>query len=90
MAFQETEEFKTSTKNSELKNPHSFKAAKSASLFRMEIQGAETSFVVNLKRQRVRNRQRNKALSVQIERKAPLFLVESFDAISKDKFFSSL
>lgn len=57
-AFQETEEFKAlaknrykiEAKNSELKNPHGFKTAKSAGLFGMEIQGATTIFVVNLKR----------------------------------------
>lgn len=57
-AFQETETFKElaknrykiEAKNSELKNPHGFKTAKSAGLFGMEIQGATTIFVVNLKR----------------------------------------
>lgn len=57
-AFQETAEFKElaknrykiEAKNSELKNPHGFKTAKSAGLFGMEIQGATTIFVVNLKR----------------------------------------
>ena len=57
-AFQETEEFKAlaknrykiEAKNNELKNPHGFKTAKSAGLFGMEIQGATTIFVVNLKR----------------------------------------
>ena len=57
-AFQETEEFKAlaknrykiEAKNSELKNPHGFKTAKSAGLFGMEIQGATTIFAVNLKR----------------------------------------
>ena len=57
-AFQETEEFKAlaknrykiEAKNNELKNPHGFKTAKSTGLFGMEIQGATTIFVVNLKR----------------------------------------
>ena len=57
-AFQETEAFKQlaknrykiEAKNSELKNPHGLKTAKSAGLFGMEIQGATTIFVVNLKR----------------------------------------
>jgi len=57
-AFQETAEFKAlaskrykiEAKNSELKNPHGFKTAKSAGLFGMEIQGATTIFAVNLKR----------------------------------------
>lgn len=57
-AFQKTEEFKVlaknrykiEAKNSELKNPHGFKKAKSAGLFGMEIQGATTIFAVNLKR----------------------------------------
>lgn len=57
-AFQETEAFKVlaknrykiEAKNSELKNPHGLKTAKSAGLFGMEIQGATTIFVVNLKR----------------------------------------
>ena len=57
-AFQETEEFKQlaknrykiEAKNSELKNPHGYKTAKSAGLFGMEIQGATTIFAVNLKR----------------------------------------
>ena len=56
--FQETEEFKRiarqrykiEAKNSELKNPHGYKTAKSSGLFGMEIQGATTMFVVNLKR----------------------------------------
>ncbi|MGN7476348.1 IS1182 family transposase [Solibacillus silvestris] len=57
-AFQETAEFKALAKNrykieaenSELKNPHSLKTAKSRGLFGMEIQGATTIFMVNLKR----------------------------------------
>ena len=57
-AFQETDTFKQlaknrykiEAKNSELKNPHGYKTAKSAGLFGMEIQGATTIFVVNLKR----------------------------------------
>lgn len=56
--FQETEAFKElaknrykiEAKNSELKNPHGYKMAKSAGLFGMEIQGATTIFAVNLKR----------------------------------------
>ena len=56
--FQETEAFKKikkkrykiEAKNSELKNPHGYKTAKSAGLFGMEIQGATTIFAVNLKR----------------------------------------
>ena len=56
--FQETEAFKElakkrykiEAKNSELKNPHGYKTAKSAGLFGMEIQGATTIFAVNLKR----------------------------------------
>lgn len=57
-AFQETTTFKAlaknrykiEAKNSELKNPHGLKTAKSAGLFGMEIQGATTIFAVNLKR----------------------------------------
>ena len=57
-AFQETEAFKElakkrykiEAKNSEIKNPHGYKTAKSAGLFGMEIQGATTIFAVNLKR----------------------------------------
>ena len=56
--FQETDEFKVlakkrykiEAKNSEIKNPHGYKTAKSAGLFGMEIQGATTIFAVNLKR----------------------------------------
>ena len=48
--FQETDEFKVNAKNSETKNPHGYKTAKSAGLFGMEIQGATTIFAVNLKR----------------------------------------
>ena len=56
--FQETEAFKElakkrykiEAKNSEIKNPHGYKTAKSAGLFGMEIQGATTIFAVNLKR----------------------------------------
>lgn len=56
--FQQTEEFKTlarerykiEAKNSELKNRHGLKKATSSGLFGMEIQGATTIFVVNLKR----------------------------------------
>lgn len=58
IAFQETDDFKQlaknrykiEAKNSELKHPHGYKTAKSAGLFGMEIQGATTIFVVNLKR----------------------------------------
>lgn len=57
-AFQNSEEFKRlakerykiEAKNSELKNRHGFKKATSSGLFGMEIQGATTIFVVNLKR----------------------------------------
>lgn len=57
-AFQNSEEFKRiskerykiEAKNSELKNRHGFKKAISSGLFGMEIQGATTIFVVNLKR----------------------------------------
>lgn len=57
-AFQETEEFKElaklrykiEAKNNELKNRHGLKMAKSSGLFGMQIQGATTIFVVNLKR----------------------------------------
>ena len=56
--FQETEKFKElaknrykiEAKNSELKNPHGYKTAKSTGVFGMEIQGATTIFTVNLKR----------------------------------------
>ncbi|RID85279.1 hypothetical protein D1953_11830 [Peribacillus asahii] len=56
--LQETDEFKTlskkrykiEAKNSEIKNPHGYKTAKSVGLFGMEIQGAITIFAVNLKR----------------------------------------
>ncbi|AWE07702.1 IS1182 family transposase [Lysinibacillus sp. 2017] len=56
--FQETDAFKMlaknrykiEAKNSELKNPHGYKTAKSAGLFGMQIQGATTIFAVNLKR----------------------------------------
>lgn len=56
--FQETDAFKElakkrykiEAKNSEIKNPHGYNTAKSAGLFGMEIQGATTIFVVNLKR----------------------------------------
>lgn len=56
--LQETDEFKTlskkrykiEAKNSEIKNPHGYKTAKSVGLFGMEIQGATTIFAVNLKR----------------------------------------
>lgn len=56
--FQNTEKFKTlvkerykiEAKNSELKNGHGYHTAKSSGLFGMEIQGATTMFVVNLKR----------------------------------------
>jgi hypothetical protein len=57
-AFQETESFKSlaktrykiEAKHSELKNRHGYDTASSAGLFGMEIQGATTIFVVNLKR----------------------------------------
>ncbi|EST12785.1 IS1182 family transposase [Sporolactobacillus laevolacticus] len=57
-AFQETEPFKSlaktrykiEAKNSELKNRHGYDTASSTGLFGMEIQGATTIFVVNLKR----------------------------------------
>ncbi|KGA96994.1 transposase IS4 [Alkalihalobacillus alcalophilus ATCC 27647 = CGMCC 1.3604] len=57
-AFQETEAFKElakkrykiEAKNSELKNPHGLKKARSAGLLGMEVQGATTIFAVNLKR----------------------------------------
>lgn len=56
--LQETDEFKTlskkryklEAKNSEIKNPHGYKTAKSVGRFGMEIQGATTIFAVNLKR----------------------------------------
>ncbi|WP_342505142.1 IS1182 family transposase [Sporosarcina sp. FSL K6-2383] len=56
--LQETDEFKTlskkrykiEAKNSEIKNPHGYKTAKSVGLFGMEIQGATAIFAVNLKR----------------------------------------
>lgn len=56
--LQETDEFKTlskkrykiEAKNSEIKNPHGYKTAKSVGLFGIEIQGATTIFAVNLKR----------------------------------------
>lgn len=56
--LQETDGFKTlskkrykiEAKNSEIKNPHGYKTAKSVGLFGMEIQGATTIFAVNLKR----------------------------------------
>lgn len=56
--LQETDEFKIlskkrykiEAKNSEIKNPHGYKIAKSVGLFGMEIQGATTIFAVNLKR----------------------------------------
>ncbi|SHF68739.1 transposase, partial [Ornithinibacillus halophilus] len=57
-AFQNTDEFKElaknrykiEAKNSELKNRHGFKQAKSSGLFGMQIQGATTIFAVNMKR----------------------------------------
>lgn len=57
-AFQETERFKKlaksrykiEAKNSELKHGHGYETATSSGLFGMEIQGATTIFVVNLKR----------------------------------------
>jgi transposase len=57
-AFQETERFKLlskdrykiEAKNSELKQRHGYKRAIAAGLFGMQIQGATTIFVVNLKR----------------------------------------
>lgn len=57
-AFQQTEDFKrmarerykVEAKNSELKNPHGYKTAKSTGLLGMEIQGATTMFAVNMKR----------------------------------------
>jgi len=56
--LKETDEFKNlskkrykiEAKNSEIKNPHGYKTAKSVGLFGMEIQGATTIFAVNLKR----------------------------------------
>lgn len=58
MKFQQTEYFKERSKqrykieakNSELKNRHGYKVAKSTGLFGMDIQGATTLFVVNMKR----------------------------------------
>lgn len=58
MAFQETEEFKSSyrqrykieAKNSELKHQHGYDVANASGLFGMKIQSATTFFVVNLKR----------------------------------------
>ena len=57
-AFQETEVFrklaaqryKIEAKNSELKNRHGYDVASYAGLFGMEVQGATTMFVVNIKR----------------------------------------
>jgi len=56
--FQNTDDFKElarsrykiEAKNSELKNGHGYDVASSAGLFGMEMQGATTIFVVNLKR----------------------------------------
>ena len=42
--------YKIEAKNSELKNGHGFKKSKSTGLFGMQIQGATTIFVVNIKR----------------------------------------
>jgi hypothetical protein len=58
MAFQETEYFKEKSKqrykieakNGELKNAHGYGRAKSYGIHNMELQGAITIFVVNLKR----------------------------------------
>ncbi|WP_026677952.1 transposase, partial [Fictibacillus gelatini] len=44
------ERYKIEAKNSELKNRHGYKNAKSSGLFGMEIQSATTIFTVNLKR----------------------------------------
>ncbi|RKQ11087.1 IS1182 family transposase, partial [Oceanobacillus bengalensis] len=57
-AYQNTEEFKElaksrykiEAKNSEIKNRHGYKQAKSSGLFGMQIQGATTIFAVNMKR----------------------------------------
>lgn len=57
-AYQNTDEFKRlaknrykiEAKNSELKNRHGYKQAKSSGLFGMQIQGATTIFAVNIKR----------------------------------------
>lgn len=57
-AFQQTEDFKrlakerykVEAKNSELKNGHGYDTATAQGLFGMQIQGATTIFVVNLKR----------------------------------------
>ena len=57
-AFQNSDEFKEKAKsrykieakNSELKHRHGYETASSAGLFGMQIQGATTMFVVNLKR----------------------------------------
>lgn len=57
-AFQNSEEFKElaksrykiEAKNSEIKHRHGYETANSAGLFGMQIQGATTMFVVNLKR----------------------------------------
>lgn len=56
--FQETETFKEKmsqrykieAKNAELKNRHGYNVAQSKGLFGMDIQGATTIFLVNLKR----------------------------------------
>lgn len=56
--FEQTDEFKTlsksrykiEAKNSELKNRHGFDTSKSDGLFGMNLQGATTIFIVNLKR----------------------------------------
>lgn len=58
MKFEQTEYFKKRSKqrykieakNNELKNRHGYKVAKSSGLFGMDIQGATTLFVVNMKR----------------------------------------
>ena len=42
--------YKIEAKNSELKNGHGFKKSKSSGLFGMQLQGATTIFVVNMKR----------------------------------------
>ncbi|MER2071314.1 MAG: IS5/IS1182 family transposase, partial [Psychrobacillus sp.] len=44
------ERYKIEAKNSELKSGHGYDTAISTGLFGMEIQGATTIFVVNLKR----------------------------------------
>lgn len=45
-----SERYKIEAKNDELKNRHGYKKVISTGLFCMQIQGATTNFVVNLKR----------------------------------------